>query len=578
MARRRFGSFELDAAARTLRQHGVPVKLHEQPLELLIALTERAGDVVTREELRRRLWPADTFVDYDNSLNNALSRLRDCLADDAVSPRFIETVPKRGYRFVAEVHANDGGSIGAVGSRTRVAVQTVGVAFVLVAVIAAIWLYARSPAELPAPRRLLVLPFKNLTGDPGLDYVVDGLTDDLITHVGRLSPHRLGVIARTTAATYSGTTLPLSQIASEVGVDHVIEGAVHRKHDRWHVTIGLTRASDASQIWAEMFDGPDEGIASLFDRITKQTVGGIAAMLGEDQVLRARAATLSTDAFDAWLRGRHEWNRFTPEGFTASIEWHRRALAIDPQFAQAASGLARAWVFLGLFEPSGAVGAYAAARNVVELAVRLDADSADALAMRGMVRLFHDFDRDGATRDLDAAIARAPNDALLLHWAAAAASARADHARSIALARMARSLDPKSVSVNADLGWYLYYARRFDEGLRQCNDAAKLDVSARGPALCRDMVLRAQRRLAVPQSPPTANDRSALYRAAADYAALGDRDAALIAIRAGVTTRASWAPFIAVDPAFDAVRADERFLAVLQETNFRDNTATRQEP
>ena len=279
------------------------------------------------------------------------------------------------------------------------------------------------------------------------------------------------------------------------------------------------------------------------------------------------------DAFDAWLRGRQEWNRFTPEGCRTSIEWHRRALAVDPRFAAAAAGLARGWVFLGLFEATRAAEAYGEARNAVNLALRLDPESPDALAMRGMVRLFGDFDRDGAVRDFDAAIARAPNDALALHWAAAAASAKGDHDRSIVLARAARTLDPKSVAVNADLGWYFYYARRFDEAVQQCNEAAKLDASARGPQLCREMALRAQGRSTVRPDRPASDLRAAAYLAAADDAALEHRAAAVAAIRSAVASRASWAPFVAVDPAFDRLRSDRSFAAAVAETNFRDATS-----
>jgi TolB-like protein/DNA-binding winged helix-turn-helix (wHTH) protein len=556
----RFDRFELDDKARTLRKNGTLVKLHDQPFELLLALVERAGEVVSREDLRRRLWPADTFVDYDNSLNNALSRLRDCLEDGPAGPRFIETVPRRGYRFVAALAATSPATPGPRRAR-RWVLPLAGAVAILALVAAGQWLGRSSPGP-EGRQRLIVLPLENLTGDPALDYLVEAIGEDLITHIGRLSPQRLAVIARTTAATYAKAQMPISRVRSELDVDHVVEGAVRREQRRLHVTVRLIRASDESQVWAEMFDAGSEPTAAFFRDVTTRTAGAVATALGESAAVVVRAATLSTEAFDAWLRARHEWNRFNVDGFLASIEWDRRALTIDPTLSQAATGLAKGWVFLGVFDPNRAVDAYTQASLAIDRALQLDPESSEALAMRAMVKLFAHLDRAGAARDFEAALARSPNDALTLHWAAAAASASGDHERSVALARNARSLDPKSVAVNADLGWYFYYARRFDDALSQCTAAGALDPSARGPLLCREMVLRATRRSPVTRT-PAATDRSALYLRAADGAALGDRRAALGAIQAAMTSRASWAPFIAVDPAFDALRGDEEFRKIV---------------
>ena len=233
------------------------MKLHDQPLELLIALTERPGEILSRDELRRRLWPDDTFVDYDNSLNNALSRLRDSLEDEAATPHFIETVPKRGYRFIAAVRPASGPAPAAAPPRRagRAAFVWALIAIAVTIAFATVWRNTRPLKPAAATRhRLMVLPLRNLTGDDSIGYVVDGLSEDLITHLGRLSPQRLAVIARTTASTYAGTNAPLSQIASELSVDHVVEGAVRRQQGHLRVTIRLVRASDQSQVWADMFE------------------------------------------------------------------------------------------------------------------------------------------------------------------------------------------------------------------------------------------------------------------------------------------------------------------------------------
>jgi TolB-like protein len=269
--------------------------------------------------------------------------------------------------------------------------------------------------EASTQHRVVVLPLRNLTGDDRLGYVVDGLSEDLITHLGRLSPQRLAVIARTTASSYAGMSASLSRIASELAVDYMVEGAVRREQGRLHVAIRFVRTSDQSQVWGDMFDEDATALSKLFEIVVTRTATRVATTLGEGNSVRARASTLSEDAFESWLRGRAEWNRFTLEGFTASIEWFRRALAADPGFSAAAAALAQGWVFTGLFDAKRATEAYGQARHAVDRAIRLDADSPDALAMRGMVKLFDDFDRDGAIRDFDAAIARAPNDALALH-------------------------------------------------------------------------------------------------------------------------------------------------------------------
>jgi DNA-binding winged helix-turn-helix (wHTH) protein/TolB-like protein len=563
MALRVFSVFALDPAGRVLRRDGQPVKLHDQPLEILIALTDRPGEIVGREELRRRLWPDDTFVDYDNSLNNALSRLRECLQVPPDHARLIETIPKRGYRFVAPVRVVETNPSARTHSRRHRWTAVAAILSIAAAAAAGLLLRQSSPVPAPARHRLVVLPLQNLTGRADLDYLVAGLGDDLTTHLGRLAPDDLAVIARTTAASYAARDAALTRAAAELGADHAIEGAVRYESERVHATIRLVRTADSRQVWAEMFDAPLTAMPRFFETVVTRTARAVGAALGRDAEIRARGGTLSTDAFDAWLRGRSEWSRFTLDGFAASIGWYERALSIDAGFPEAAAGLAQSWVFVGVFDAGRAVEAYGRAGRAVDRALALDPQNADALAMRGMVKLFGRFDARGAAADFDAALSRVPNDALILHWAAAAASARGDHDRGVALGRAARSLDPRSVAVNADLGWYFYYARRFDEAIQQCAVAARLDPAARGPALCREMASRAARRSPVVPGGYAAGDRSALYRRAADSAALGDRRAAVEAISTAVTLHASWVPFLAVDPAFERLRGDRDFDGIL---------------
>ena len=248
----RFGAFEVDLRAGELRKQGLKIKLQEKPFHVLALLLERPGEVVTREELREKLWPADTFVDFDHSVNTAVNKLREGLGDSADNPRFVETLPRRGYRFIAPVEEMGREPVSlAVAARARPRLWLV-VAGLLVVFLAAGYIvrqYFWRPAQPPAGRIMLaVLPFHNLSGDPEQEYFSDGLTEEMISQLGRVQPEHLAVIARTSAMQYKNTDKRVDQIGRELGVDYVVEGSVRRESDRVRILAQLIRVSDQSEV------------------------------------------------------------------------------------------------------------------------------------------------------------------------------------------------------------------------------------------------------------------------------------------------------------------------------------------
>jgi TolB-like protein/DNA-binding winged helix-turn-helix (wHTH) protein len=333
----RFGVFDVDVRAAELRRGGEKVNLQEQPFQVLLLLLEHPGAVVTREELRQRLWPADTFVDFDQGLNAAIHRLRHALEDAAEAPRFIETIPRHGYRFVATVES--GPSCGerrvwrrSAHLRTVIAVVVV----VLVAVVFerrmrdAVWL-PESPTRISA---IAVLPLANLSGDPAQEYLTDGLTEALITELARAMP--LKVVSRTSAMAYKGRQKPLKQAAQELGVDGVLEGALVRSGTRLRITVQLVAASTDRHVWAESFDRDESDLLALQADVAR----AVAREIGVQVEDRARSVRrVDPEAARLHLEGRYFYGRW-PEGLDRAVDRFEKAVARDPSFASAQGSLA----------------------------------------------------------------------------------------------------------------------------------------------------------------------------------------------------------------------------------------------
>lgn len=566
------------------------MRLHEKPLRVLLALLERPGELVEREELHRRLWPDNTFVDFDNNLNAAVKKLRDALGDAAESPRFVETVPRRGYRFVAPVRRSGEGA-----RRLWRRWTWGGTALLAAAAVFAFgWALGRGQsasgppsASVPEGRRLLVvLPFDNLDPDPGQEYFADSLTEEMITHLGRLAPQHLGVISRVSAMTYKGASKTVAEIADELAVGYVLEGSVRRSDDRLRVTAQLIETAGQTHLWAETYDRPFGDVLAVQEEVSARVADALAL-----QLVPTVAGQRSTDpaAYEAFLRGRFEWNRFSEEGYRRAIAAFGEAVERDPAFAAAWTALADAWNLRAFGGEVSVVDAFREARGAADRALELEPGLGPAWASRAFARLYADFDAEGAATDFARAVELAPNAAMTYHWQAGALSVLGRHDEAIAAVRRSLELDPVSLSVMSDLGWYLLFADRPEEGLDECRRTLERDPAYGWAKTCVRVallmlgdvegVVDAARRERDPQAallPPepsaalAALQREALtgdqatdpfYRATL-WAGLGDSDRAFAELERAAAKGDPWLVFLHLDPRLDALHGDPRFEAL----------------
>jgi TolB-like protein/DNA-binding winged helix-turn-helix (wHTH) protein len=363
----RFDPFEFDPQSGELRRNGANVKLQKQPADLLALLLERPGEMVTREVLRERLWPGKAFGDFDIGLNKAVRRLREALEDSAQAPRFIETLPQHGYRFIAPVTAASPSP-----RRGRVPLYAVlaagGLAVLLLAAVIGAPFWRRvSPGQI---RSIAVLPFANLSGDPGQEYFADGVTDSLITELGRIGALR--VISRQSTLRYKKGDKPLPEISRELNVDAAVEGTVVRAGDRVRITAQLLRTRPEEHLWAESYERSYADILVVQREIARSVASHIKAKLtaGEEARL-ARARSVNPEAYEAYLQGRYYFYGLTPGRLRKAIESFETAIAKDPGFAPAWAELSPAYgalAYWGHVRPSEVIPkARAAARKAVEL-------------------------------------------------------------------------------------------------------------------------------------------------------------------------------------------------------------------
>jgi TolB-like protein/DNA-binding winged helix-turn-helix (wHTH) protein/Tfp pilus assembly protein PilF len=472
--RLRFDNFELDLRTEELRKHGVRLRLQGQPLQVLAALLKRAGDVVTREELRAQIWTTDTFVDFDHSLHNAIARLREVLGDSAERPRFIETLPRRGYRFIAPVDAGDVPAPSrAAGSATPAALSgharltkshalLLTTAFAILAVSIVLWLARTGGAPANAAPRLnsiAVLPLENLSGDPSQEFFADGMTDQLITDLAKVGSLR--VISRTSVMQYKGTRKGLPEIARELNVDTIVEGSVIRSGQRVRVTAQLVQAPTDLHLWAETYDRDLGDILKLQGEVAEAIAGQVRAQLTPtQQALIRRAAAVDPAAYDAYLKGRLYFvNEFTkPDSLKKAQHLFEEAIQKDPNFALAYAGLADTYLYLTFSGTLPKESAYQSAKKALAKALELDDTIGEAHDTLGVLYWQFDWDWDAAEREFNRAIALAPSYSCA-HEDRAIFLAAAGR-RSEALAEIAKidQLDFSSSSATAES--YTYYALR----------------------------------------------------------------------------------------------------------------------
>ncbi len=514
----RFGLFEVDLERNELRKKGLRLKLQEQPLNLLRVLLEHPGTLVTRDELRIRLWKPGTFVEFDHSLNTAMMRLRDTLGDSSENPRFIETVPRKGYRFIAPVHEVEkepalnpevqsrfltvvagpadeitapdhsrepSTSAPASARRRREIAAKWAIPAALIAVSLALGAFSlfkliandRSAANRPVTS-IAVLPLENLSGDSNQDYFADGMTDELIASLARISSLR--VISRTTAMDYKGTHESLEKIASELHVDAVVEGTVLRSGDRVRITAELVQVSTDRHLWADTYESQLGDVLSLQNQVASAIVSQIRIKLTpQDKQTLATARPIQSDAYEDYLKGRYYWGKRSKDSLDKAIHYFQSATEKDPNYALAYAGLADCYGIMGAAivgtVPTSEVApkAEAAAKKAVELDPTL-AETQTAIAT---VLFNYEWNFREAEAGFQRAIQLNPNYATAHQRYSLYLMAMGRTDESLAEMNKARSLDPLSLSMNFSLGWRLFMARQYEQAASQLTDTIEMDPS-----------------------------------------------------------------------------------------------------
>lgn len=521
----RFGVFQVDTFSGELYKHGTRMKLQEQPFQVLAVLLEHSGEVVSREELRKRLWDHDTYVDFDHSLNISINKLRDVLGDSAATPRFIETLPRRGYRFIAPVSVESHGpptvplaaplpvvsrtdspdSIpSAAGSDLPVAPEVlarkvnqeeaeaalekrprsdarnlvaVSTAIVLALILGA-WLWR----EYTGWRRsttgrvmLAVLPFENVTRNQDEEYLVAGLHDEMIAQLGQLNPTRLGVIARTSVAQYANQSKPLDQIGRELHVDYILEGTVRSIEGRVRITAGLIRVSDQTQMWVETYEPQMHDILALQEDVARRVAAALSMeFLPENKEKLRQHTTPNADAYEAYLKGRVLWMQETRQSLQDSIAQFQKAIALDPGYAPAYVGLADAYNVLGGYGFVPPQEAFSKGKLAAAKALELAPNLSDAYSSMAFAAFYYDWNWTESERLFRQALALNPNNqeahefySSFLHAMGRLDDAEAENA-------IAQKLDPLSGWTHDDLGWMLLSRRRPDAAVAEFQTAIGL--------------------------------------------------------------------------------------------------------
>jgi len=625
-ARLRFGIFEADLRTGELRKRGARIRLQEQPFQVLAVLLTRPGDLVTRDELRDRLWTADTFVDFEHGLNKAINKVREALGDSAESPRFVETVPRRGYRFIADVTVVDLESVppetyapSTVGDTLTagdreppdVAEQTTtpkgrgwqrtltitGCGLALVSIVLVGWLL-QSRGTSPTIRSVAVLPLENLSGDPSQEYFADGMTDQLIATLGQISALR--VISRTSVMGYKGARKPLPQIARELNVDAVIEGSFMRSGGRVRITAQLIDAAVDKHLWAKSYDGDVRDTLALQSRVARAIADEIRVNVQpNEQAALKNVKAVNPDAYEAYLKGRYFWNKRTADGLKKAKDYFDEAVAKAPDYGPAYSGLADTYALLGDWQygvmPSRE--ALPAAKAAATKAVELDDTLGEAHTSLGFVFSGFDWEWVSAEKEFRRSIDLTPGYATAHHWYAWHLSLMGRHGEALAEMRKARSLDPLSLIINADLAEILLIAHFDDESAQQSRKTIEMDPDfalahnqlaeaylhkhrlddaitefrkavqlSEGSPICTANLARAYvlsgRRADAEQLLIGLKQRSnPAYSNAAEiamvYAALGENAQAMAWLERGYGERFN--PGVLLRPGFDALRTDPRF-------------------
>jgi TolB-like protein/DNA-binding winged helix-turn-helix (wHTH) protein/Tfp pilus assembly protein PilF len=492
--RLRFGVFEADFRTGELTKRGKRLRLQEQPFRLLAILLERPGELVTREELHSKLWP-ESVVDFDHGLNKAIGKIREALGDSSENPRFVETVARRGYRFLADVAAVPGREPGTddlvpqANSGPVVLPDTsrpprhplhawrlfgFGLALLLAAALS--WIFYPRSHSTSAIHSLAVLPLKNLSGDPSQEYFAEGMTDELITRLAQIGALR--VISRTSAMAYQNTQKSLREIAQELNVDAVVEGSVSRSGDRVRITAQLIQAPADTHMWAQSYEEDIQDTLALQSKVARDITEQIQVTLNrQEQAALVKSAPVNPQAYEAYLKGRYFWNKRTEEGLTKAIEYFRHAIELDPTYAQAYSGLADSYALsgdweYGLLSPQDA---FTQAKAAATKALALDDSLSEAHTSLAFALDLYGWSWNAAEEEYKLAIKLNPGYATAHHWYAWHLLVLGHNNEGISELRKAKSLDPLSLIISADMADAMCIAHLYNESVQESKKALELD-------------------------------------------------------------------------------------------------------
>ncbi len=609
----RFGEdFELDPRAYQLRRSGHPLKLERIPMEILLLLTEQRGHLVSREQIVQRIWGAGVHLDTDNSINGAIRKIRQILRDDPEQPRFIQTITGRGYRFMAPVREAEQPQADAAQpppqprSRTLLVRPVMLSLLVVVAIVVSI-VWARSRAPRPGTEKVMVavLPFDNLTGDPGQEYFSDGLTEEMITQLGSRDPERLGVIARTSVMRYKNSRTPLDQVGRDLGVQYVLEGSVRRDAGTVRVAAQLIAAKDQTHIWARQYDRELTGLLTLQGEIAQEIADEIQSNLRNPKRPTSPQPVHSAgnyEAYDLYLKGQYFFSKRTTPGFEAAIRYYQQAIARDSGYARAYAALANAYVLLAAYtgRPPGRL--VAQARTAARKALELDPRSPEAHTAFALIVQNHDWDWRTAEREFRRAIELNPNYATAHHWYAEHLMWRARFEEALEESERARQLDPLSLIIAVDRGAILYFSRQYDRAIEQFGSVLELDPDfprahiigaaylEKGMVAAALADLESQRPKIADwaywgtlaciygRSGQTAKARQAMHEVLQTTrrarinpevlgwmsACAGDNEQALVWLERAYAERSNGLTALKVNPVYDSLRSDPRFQSLLR--------------
>jgi TolB-like protein/DNA-binding winged helix-turn-helix (wHTH) protein/Tfp pilus assembly protein PilF len=622
-----FGPFEVDLTSGELRREGFKVKLQDQPRRLLVLLLESAGEVVTREELRSKLWPADTFVDFDHSLNTAVRKLREALGDSAEAPRYVETLARRGYRFAVPVREREAPASPALSAeaelpspappthaatrRPSFPSRVILIAGALgAAALLAYWMGPRPGPRTQAGRKLTlaVLPFDNLSGEADQEYLSDGLTEEMTTQLARLAPDRLRVTARSSTWKFKRADRDIPRIRQELGADYVLEGSLRRAGERVRVTAQLVQAVDQTHIWAETYDREMRDVLVLESEVARAVARAIAMKLAPEAEARlARARPVRPESYQDYLRGRYFFNRKTEAALRQALGYFQRAVAADPGNAAAYSGLADCYLSLGASSVVGGLPprqAMPEAKAAALKALEIDGTLAEAHASLAFVHLLYDWDFVASEKEFKRALDLDPDYTAAHHWYSHCLLPLGRTEESLAESRRALELEPLSLVVNTHLGWHYFYARQYDKAIEQYRRTLELDpafpqtqryaawallqkgrheeaiadLRAASSALGPDPEVEAELGHALAVAGRRAEARAVLeglrqlsssryvspYSVALVHAGLADRDQALAWLDKAYDDRSDYMVYLGLEPMLDSLRSAPRFDALVR--------------